>query len=74
MFPFVDIQDILGYPNHFCPGWGNKCPKFDGDPSLAITHVVNFLKDVSETNVTHQDVCANKIVFVISRNKTKELG
>jgi hypothetical protein len=35
---------------------GKKLSKFDGNPSLAIPHVVNFLKYVSEIKVTHQVV------------------
>jgi hypothetical protein len=56
MFPSLDIKDVPRYPNHFSPDWGDNCPKFDGDPSLAIAHVVKVLKYVSEINVTHQDV------------------
>jgi hypothetical protein len=54
--PSLDIEDVLGYPNHFSLGWGNNYPKLDGDSSLDITHIVNFLKYVSEIDVTHQDV------------------
>jgi hypothetical protein len=64
MFPSLDIKDILRYPNHFSPYWGNNCPKFDGDPSLAITHVVNFLKYVLDIDVTHKDVLM--ILFILS--------
>jgi hypothetical protein len=55
MFPSIVIKNIVGYPNHFSPDWGNNCPKFDGDLSLAITHVVKFLKYTSEINVIHED-------------------
>jgi hypothetical protein len=56
MFPSLDIKNVSGYPNHFSLDWGDNCPKFDGDPSLAITHVVKFLKYTSEINVIHEDV------------------
>jgi hypothetical protein len=42
----------------------NNCPKFDGDPFLAISHVVNFLKYVSEIGVRHYDVLI--ILFLLS--------
>jgi hypothetical protein len=50
------LRIFLGYPNHFSPNWLDNCPKFDGDPSSAITHVVKFLKYTSEINVIHEDV------------------
>jgi hypothetical protein len=53
MFPSLDIDDIPGYPNHFSPIWEKNCPKFDGNSSLAITYVVNFLKYFLEIDVTH---------------------
>jgi hypothetical protein len=56
MFPSLAIKNVFGYPNHFSPDLGDNCPKFDGSPSLVVTHVVNFLKYVSEINVTYQDV------------------
>jgi hypothetical protein len=71
MFPSLDIEDVLGYPNHFSPGWGNNCPKFDGDLSLAITHVVNFLKYVSEIDVTHQDVLI-RLFFLSLETRQKD--
>jgi hypothetical protein len=56
MFPSLNVEDIPGYPNYFPPRLVRKCPKFNGDPLLAITHVENFLRYVSESSVTHQDV------------------
>jgi hypothetical protein len=44
MYPSIDFERFLGYPNYFDISWGRNCPKFDGDPSLAITHVVEFLE------------------------------
>jgi hypothetical protein len=56
MFPSLDIKNVLGYPNQFSPDWGDNCPKFDGDLSSVITHVVKFLKYTSDINVIHEDV------------------
>jgi hypothetical protein len=56
MFPSLDFNNFPGYPNHFCPNWLDDCPKFDGDPSSTITHVVKFLKYASKINVVHEDV------------------
>jgi hypothetical protein len=70
MFPSLDIEDVSGYPNHFSPGWGNNYPKFDEDPSLAITHVVNLLRYVSEIDVTHQDVLI-RLFFLSLETKRK---
>jgi hypothetical protein len=53
----------------FLGGWVNNCPKFDGDPSLDITHVVNFLKYVLEIDVTHQDVI---IIFFFLSMETRQ--
>jgi hypothetical protein len=47
---------IPGYPNHCPTEWRENCPKFDGDPALAVTHVVNYMKYVSSLNVLHEDV------------------
>jgi hypothetical protein len=70
MFPSLDIEDILGYPNQFSLGWGNNYPKFDGDPSLAITHVVNFLKLFSNIDVTHQDVLIRLFFLSLETRQT----
>jgi hypothetical protein len=56
IFPSLDIKNFLGYPNHFSLDWGGNCPKFDGSPSLVVTHVVKFLKYVSNIDMMHQDV------------------
>jgi hypothetical protein len=71
MFPCLDIEHVPGYPNHFSQGWGKNCPKFDGDPSLAIYHVVNLLKYVSEIDVTHQDVLI-RLFFLSLETRQKD--
>jgi hypothetical protein len=54
--PYLDIQNIPGYPNHCYLEWWASCPKFNGDPVLAVTHVVNYMKYDSSLNVLHEDV------------------
>jgi hypothetical protein len=56
VYPSFDVQDIPGYPNHFPMEWRVNYPKFDGDPTLAVTHVVNYMKYASSLDVLHEDV------------------
>jgi hypothetical protein len=63
-FPSLGIKDIIGYPNHFSLDWVYDCPKFNGDPTLAITHIVRFLKYTSKINVIHEDVLIK--LFLVS--------
>jgi hypothetical protein len=69
MFPSLDIEVIMGYPNHFSLGWGSNCLKFDGDLSLTITYVVSFLKYVSNIDVTHQDVLIRLFLLSVETRK-----
>jgi hypothetical protein len=55
-YPSFDVQDIPRYPNHCSSEWRESCPKFDGDPTLAITHVMNYMKYALSLNVLHEDV------------------
>jgi hypothetical protein len=56
VYPSFDVQDIRGYPNHCSPEWRESCPKFDGDPTLAVTYVMNYMKYASSLNLLHEDV------------------
>jgi hypothetical protein len=56
VYPSFDVQDLSGYPNHFSLEWRERCPKFDVDPSLTFTHVMNYMKYASSLNVLHEDV------------------
>jgi len=47
----VDVKSLHGYPNEYPQDWLKDCPKFYGDPSLSISHVVKFLKYTLEINV-----------------------
>jgi hypothetical protein len=51
----LDVQNFPYYPN-LCPTkWRENFPKSDGDPSLAVTHVANYMKYVSSLDVLHED-------------------
>jgi hypothetical protein len=60
----IDVHNIPGYPNHFSMKWRASFPKFNGDPSLAVTHVINYMKYASSFNVRHEDVLMK--IFVSS--------
>jgi hypothetical protein len=64
VYPSLDVQNVPGYPNHFSTEWRENFPKFDGDPSLAVTHVVNYMKYALSLNVLHEDVLMK--IFVSS--------
>jgi hypothetical protein len=55
-YPSFYVQDIPGYRNHCSPEWRESFPKFDGDPSLSVTHVMNYMKYDLRFNVVHEDV------------------
>jgi hypothetical protein len=42
--------------------WRENFPKFDGDPALAVTHVMNYMKYASSLNMLHEDVLMNFFV------------
>jgi hypothetical protein len=44
--------------------WREKFPKFNGDPNLAVHHVVNYMKYASSLNVLHEYVLMK--IFVSS--------
>jgi hypothetical protein len=55
-FATLDVRGVPGYPNHYSPDWLDDLPRYDGDPSLVIPHIENFLRYVLEINVIHEDV------------------
>jgi hypothetical protein len=70
VYPFFDVHDIPRYPNHCSLEWRACCPKFDGDPALAVTHVVNDMKYASNLNVLHEDVLMK--IFVSSLESSQK--
>jgi hypothetical protein len=51
VYPYLDVQNIHGYPNHCSPEWRESFPKFNGNPALAVTHVINYMKYASSLDV-----------------------
>jgi len=45
--------------------WVEAIPKFDGDPLLVISHVVNFLKYNLEINVVHEAVLMRLFTYYL---------
>jgi hypothetical protein len=56
VYPSIYVKNIPRYPNHLPTKWRESCPKFNGDPTLAVTHVINYMKYASRLNVLHEDV------------------
>jgi hypothetical protein len=70
VYPSLDVQNVPGYPNHCPTEWRENCPKFDGDPALAVTHVANYMKYVSSLDVLHEDVLMK--IFVSSLESSQK--
>jgi len=68
-YPSLDIKNAPGYPNHYSPYWLDDCLKFDGDHSLAISHIVKFLKQISKVNVVHEDVLMRLCTYSIKSQR-----
>jgi hypothetical protein len=62
-FATLDVKGILSYPNHYSPKWLEYLPIYDGDASLAIPHIVNFLRYISDINVSHEDVMVRLFIY-----------
>jgi hypothetical protein len=74
VYPSLDVQNIPGYSNLFPAGWRENCPKFDGDPTLAVTHVVNYMRYASSINVMHEDVLMKFCVSSLDSSQRKWLA
>jgi hypothetical protein len=64
VYPSIDVQNIPVYPNHYSAEWRESYSKFNGDPALAITHAIIYMKYASRLNVLHEYVSMN--IFVSS--------
>jgi hypothetical protein len=73
VYPSIDVWNILIYLNHFPTGWREGFPKFNGDSSLTVTHVVNYMKYASSLNVLHEDVLMKFFVSSLESSQ-KELA
>jgi hypothetical protein len=56
VYPSLDVQNVPGYPKHYPTEWKESCPKFDGDPALEVTHVMNYMNCALSLNELHEDV------------------
>jgi hypothetical protein len=56
IFPSLDIENYFEYQNYFSLNWWENCQKIDSDLTFSVTHVVKFLKYISQINVIHDDV------------------
>jgi hypothetical protein len=60
VYPSIDVQGIPRYPNYFHMEWSSSYPKFSGDPTLVVTHVMNYMRYASSINVLHEDLLMKK--------------
>jgi hypothetical protein len=70
VYPSLDVQNVLGYPNHCPTEWRASWHKFDDDPALAVTHVMNYMKYALSLNVLHEDVLMK--IFVSSLESSQK--
>jgi hypothetical protein len=61
VYPSIDFESFQGYPHYFDIKWLKNCPRFKG---LPITHIVEFLKYISEIEFEGEDVLIK--LFIIS--------
>jgi hypothetical protein len=52
----LDVDFVHWYPNKFPPIWWEDCPKFHGDPSSTVAHIVKFDDFVLCFGVKQEDV------------------
>jgi len=74
VYPSIDVQNILGYPNYCSTEWRASCPKFSGDPTLAVTHVVNYIRYALSINVLHENVLMKIFVSSLESSQSKWLA
>lgn len=55
IFPAMDVKEVPGYLNPWDTNCRKNNPKFNGDPSSVVDHVVKFLKNTSKINMVHED-------------------
>jgi hypothetical protein len=61
VYPTIDFESFQGYPHYFDIKWLDKSPRFEG---LLITHIVEFLKYISEIEFEGEDVLVK--LFILS--------
>jgi hypothetical protein len=60
-YPTIDFKNFQGYPHFFNAKWLNNPPRFGG---LPITHILEFLKYISEIEWEGEDVLVK--LFILS--------
>jgi hypothetical protein len=61
VYPTIDFKSFQGYPNYFDTKWSSNSPRFGG---LPITHIVEFMKYISEIELAGEDVLMK--LFILS--------
>jgi hypothetical protein len=64
MYPSIDFENLPRYPNKVNVKWSENYPKYKGDRSLVVTHVVKFLKYIWVVKVVHEDILI-KLLYVL---------
>jgi hypothetical protein len=74
VYPSFYVQDIPGYPNPFPIKWREKFPKFNGDPSLVVIRIDNYMKYDSILDVIHEDVLMKICVYSLESSQRNFLA
>jgi hypothetical protein len=61
MYPTINFKSFQGYSHYFDAKWLNNSPRFGG---LPITHIVEFLKYISQIELGGEDVLVK--LFILS--------
>ena len=61
VYPTIDFKSFQAYPNYFDTKWSSNYQRFGG---LPITHIVEFLKYISEIKLGGEDVMIK--LFILS--------
>jgi hypothetical protein len=61
VYPTINLKFFQGYPHYFDIKWLNNSPSFGG---LSISHIVDFLKYISEIELGGEDVLVK--LFILS--------
>jgi hypothetical protein len=65
----LDIEDVYWYSNKFLMDCLESIPKFDGDPSLALAHIVMFNQLILDFDCDQDDVIIRLFLFSLEENQ-----
>jgi hypothetical protein len=71
VYPSLDVHNIPRYPNHCSADWRENFPKFNGDPALAVTHIMEYMKYASRLNVLYEDVLMKCFLSSLEKSQIK---